>query len=65
MGFSSTINALVKASVVEANMATYSEIDQGLEFGVQLIYVDTLLALEGVNIFFVILQVLIAVARIC
>ncbi|KAG0614726.1 hypothetical protein M758_6G199300 [Ceratodon purpureus] len=46
------------ASALEPNMA-YGEIGQGLEFGVQLIYLGALLALLGVGSFLVVRQVLI------
>ena len=46
------------ASVLEPNMA-YGEIGEGLEFGVQLIYLGALLALLGVGSFLVVRQVLI------
>jgi len=54
VGFSGTANA----SVLEPNMA-YGEMAQGLEFGVQLIYLGALLALLGVGSFLVVRQVLI------
>jgi len=46
------------ASTLEANMA-YGEIGEGLEFGVQLIYLGALLALLGVGSFLVVRQVLV------
>lgn len=46
------------ASVMEPNMA-YGEIGQGLEFGVQLIYLGALLALLGVGSFLAVRQVLV------
>jgi len=54
VGFSGTANA----SVLELNMA-YGEMAEGLEFGVQLIYLGALLALLGVGSFLVVRQVLI------
>jgi len=54
VGFSGT----AIASVLEPNMA-YGEMGQGLEFGVQLIYLGALLALLGVGSFLVVRQVLI------
>jgi len=54
LGFSGAANA----STLEANMA-YGEIGEGLEFGVQLIYLGALLALLGVGSFLVVRQVLV------
>lgn len=54
VGFSGTANA----SVLELNMA-YGEMAEGLEFGVQLIYLGALLALLGVGSFLVVRQILI------
>jgi len=54
VGFS----GVATASTLEANMA-YGEIGQGLEFGVQLLYLGALLSLLGVGSFLVVRQVLI------